>query len=187
MTTQRFKVFKETGVPTTWVANSLYLIKDPAKIHAEAYITSNTAVPTRMINEDDVKVLITAAISTTNELLIVANIAARNALVLTQTISVYVTDATADSSVTTGGAYYIWNSSNSTWIKTAEAESMDVALSWANISGKPSSTVSQIDAAVGNSHTHSNKTQLDKIGEDGSGNPTYNGSVISNALESANW
>lgn len=187
MATQRFKVYKETGVPQTWVNNGLYFIKDPAKTYAEIYITSTTGTPQRLINQDDIQSLINSAIETTNELVIVNTIADRNALVLTKTTSVYVKNATGDVTVTTGGAYYLWDSAGSAWIKTAEAESMDVTLSWANISGKPSSSASAIDTAVSNSHTHSNKTQLDKIGEDGNGNVTYNSSVITNALETTNW
>lgn len=39
-------------------------------------------------------------------------------------------------------------------------------------------TDSDIADAVTKKHTHSNKSVLDKIAEDGSGNPTYNGSTI---------
>jgi len=35
--------------------------------------------------------------------------------------------------------------------------------------------VAAIDLAVTNTHTHANKTQLDKIAEDVSGDPTYGG------------
>lgn len=45
---------------------------------------------------------------------------------------------------------------------------------WANINNKPSSTVAAIDAAV-TAATHTNRTQLDKIGEDANGRPTYDG------------
>lgn len=63
---------------------------------------------------------------------------------------------------------------------------MDVALTWANITGKPTSTVAQIDAAVANSHTHTNKTQLDKVGETG-GNLTYNNSLPYTGWETTTW
>jgi hypothetical protein len=36
-------------------------------------------------------------------------------------------------------------------------------------------TAAAIDAAVGNAHTHANKSQLDKIGEDAGGGLTYDG------------
>lgn len=50
-------------------------------------------------------------------------------------LSVYVKDATADSTVDKGGAYYIYD--GSAWIKTAESESMDVVVDFANIANKP--------------------------------------------------
>lgn len=50
-------------------------------------------------------------------------------------LSVYVKDASADSTVNSGGAYYLYD--GAAWIKTAEAESMDVVLDWNAIQGKP--------------------------------------------------
>ena len=38
---------------------------------------------------------------------------------------------------------------------------MDAVIQWSNISGKPTSSTAQIDAAVANMHTHSNKAVLD--------------------------
>lgn len=52
----------------------------------------------------------------------------------------------------------------------------DVA--WSDIQDKPSSVVSDIDLAVGQRNEHSNKSVLDKLGEDGEGNPTFNGEVL---------
>lgn len=48
----------------------------------------------------------------------------------------FVTDASGDPTVTSGAAEYIWN--GTVWVKIAEVESMDVVLSWENITGKPS-------------------------------------------------
>lgn len=70
------------------------------------------------------------------EVRIVADIAARNAMTgLFQGLNVYVKDASADPTVTKGGAYYLYD--GSAWIKTSESESMDLVLQWANIQGKP--------------------------------------------------
>jgi hypothetical protein len=51
---------------------------------------------------------------------------------------------------------------------------MDVVINWANIQNKPTSSVVDIDDAVTKKHTHTNKTELDKVGEDGNGYFTYN-------------
>lgn len=63
--------------------------------------------------------------------------------------------------VTTGSESYIWN--GSTWVLMADADWANVNLDWANITNKPTSTTAQIDSAVTNSHTHSNKSVLDAI------------------------
>lgn len=186
MTNKILKIFKETAVPSTWVADAIYFINTTSSLYLEIYVTSSAGVPDRLINELDIKALITSAVAAQTELAIVSDITARNALNPTTTKAVYVQNATGDATVSSGGAYYLYNPTTFTWIKTAEAESMDVALTWANITGKPTSTVAQIDAAVANSHTHTNKTQLDKVGETG-GNLTYNNSLPYTGWETTTW
>lgn len=131
--------------------------------------------------------MIDSSISSANSLQIVATIAARNALAPTQATYVYVTDATGDATVTSGGATYLFNPSGSTWLKVSESESMDVALTWSALTGKPSSSVASIDAAVSNSHTHPNKTQLELIGQNGAGELTYNGTQVKTEWSSTAW
>lgn len=84
---------------------------------------------------------------------------------------VMVTDASEDPTVESGWAIYrrLTSASDLTdlasWQKIAEKESLDVVVSWENLKDKPTSTVSAIDAAVTNSHTHANKAVLDKLSE----------------------
>lgn len=114
---------------------------------------------------------------------IVANITARDAISSPNVGDLcWVKDASADSTVTSGAAEYIYEDSTNGWVKIAEAESMDVVVSWADIQNKPSSTVAAIDAAatfvagldsavtaaalksaIDDDHTHSNKSVLDAI------------------------
>lgn len=70
------------------------------------------------------------------EVEVVENIAERDAMTtLFKGKSVYVKDATADTTVKRGGAYYIYD--GTIWIKTAEAESLDVVLDFDAIANKP--------------------------------------------------
>lgn len=181
-----FKIFKETAVPSTWENDSVYFIQATGATYMEIYTTSATGVPKRLINQADITAMITAAISSANELTIVADIAARNDLSPTKVMNVYVRNATADTTVASGGAYYLYDLANTAWIKTSESESLDVVLNWSSIQGKPTSTPTQIDTAVANSHTHTNKTELDKISETG-GNMYYNGGLPATGWQSTNW
>ena len=52
-----------------------------------------------------------------------------------ENLQVYVKDATADPTVSKGGADYLYDGTE--WIKTGEAESLDVVLSWSNVLEKP--------------------------------------------------
>lgn len=70
------------------------------------------------------------------EVHIVEDIAERGGMVdLFEGKSVFVKDATADDTVKSGGAYYIYD--GTAWIKTAEAESLDVVLDFDSITNKP--------------------------------------------------
>lgn len=81
-------------------------------------------------------------------------------------LSVFVKDATGDSSVTSGGAYYIYD--GSAWLKTAESESMDVVLNWTNIEGKPLTDAELADLNA-KKHVHANAASLDKLTVDAEG------------------
>lgn len=99
---------------------------------------------------------------------------------------VMVTDASEDPTVESGWAIYrrLTNATDLTdlasWQKIAEKESLDVVVSWDNLKDKPTSTVSAIDAAVTNSHTHANKAVLDKLSEQ-DGVLCYNGLPVAMA------
>lgn len=70
------------------------------------------------------------------EIKIVDSIAARDGITdAFAGLSVYVKDASADTTVNSGGAYYLYD--GAAWVKTAEAESMDVVLEWNAIQHKP--------------------------------------------------
>lgn len=90
---------------------------------------------------------------------------------------VWVVDATGDSTVVTGGAMYLYNEATSSWIKTAEAESMDLIVKWDDIQGKPEDIT-----RAGN--TFNTAGNLVKLGVDGK-YPGIDGSLITN-LSSAN-
>lgn len=61
------------------------------------------------------------------------------------TLRVFVKDASGDATVSSGGAEYLYDGSK--WIKTSEEESLDLVLSWANVTGKP-------DTFIPSSHQH---------------------------------
>ncbi len=62
-----------------------------------------------------------------------ANIAARDAIPVGEraTAPVFVFDATGDNTVNAGAAVYVWDTTNSVWIKVYEQESLDVSLAGA--------------------------------------------------------
>ena len=182
-----YTVHKVTALPSKLAANSIYFVAS-GNDHTEIYVTGKSASKVRrVINEADVKRLINAATDKLGALEIVANIAARDAMSLSANAMVLVLDASADSTVKAGAATYAYRHSDTSWTKISEAESLDLNLSWANLTGKPTSTAADLDDAVSKAHSHPNKTQLGLIGQDASGNFTYNGAAPKIAWDTAEW
>lgn len=183
---------KETAVPGTFGANEAIFVSragDPSLMDLYLSNAAGDALR-RTINTEDVQSLIDTALAgaTGEGVMYAADITARDAIAdPANGAEVYVADASADATVATGWAKYIWFDSVGSWTKIAEGESQDLALSWTAITGRPTSTSAQIDAAVGASHSHSNITELNQIGQDGDGNLTYNGSLPRAAVTTAAW
>lgn len=169
-----FKINRVTALPSTLEANSIYAVTVGAE-KFELYITGNDTTARRMLDEADVQLLISAAVSGANALQGVNNITERDGLVLTANAMIVVFDASDDPDVSTGAATYFYRHSDTSFTKIGEQESMDVVQAWDNITGRPSSSVADIDDAVTKRHAHGNITQLDKVGQSASGDLTYDG------------
>lgn len=181
-----FKIFRETALPSPLQAYAIYLVAPPGEAdYVEMYVTDATGSKARrIVNDKDIKAMIAESLAAAGQLAVVEDIAARDRIAEPKG-EVYVVNAAADPSVSKGGARYLYH--NSQWLKIAETESMDLVLTWGGMQGKPASSTADIDDAVTKRHTHANKTQLDKIGEDGSGNLTYGGSAVATAWASTGW
>lgn len=180
-----FNLQKLTAVPSTPTTPNTFFFVSGASTpdYVELYVSSKDGTQLkRLINENDIKALIATSLAGANKYTVVDDINKRDEL---SGGMVFVKNATGDSSVSAGGAFYLHD--GATWVKVAEAESMDMALSWDGLLGKPTSSPSQIDNAVGKAHDHSNQTQLDKIGQDGDGNLTYDGKAVGGVKLVANW
>lgn len=111
-----------------------------------------------------------------------ANIAERDVLTgLVPGDQCWVLDATADPTVEKGGAKYLYMVDH-TWLKTGEAESMDIICDWNHIQGKPASAPADIDLAVAKQHVHANYDTLTHLSDDGAGNLLFKGKRINDGL-----
>jgi hypothetical protein len=182
--------YKVTALPGTLEANAVYAVSVASNASlVELYVVNSAGTAARhVLNESDVAAMIASAMTGGNQLTIVNDIAARDALLPISVAKwVYVIDATGDNTVTAGGATYLYNPTTESWVKASESESMDVVMSWANLTGKPTSSPAAIDAAVSASHSHANLVQLAKIGEDVDGSMTYNGDPVGANWANAAW
>lgn len=182
------KFYKVATVPGSLEPDSFYYVENGS--YAESYLTDSSGQPRAIGNSAMINALIGAAItdalSGLNALEVVPDIAARDALVLERNALALVIDATADPTVDAGSALYAYVEADASWVKVAEYESMDVVIQWSSIQGRPDSSPAQIDTAVSQSHTHSNKAVLDKFSES-AGQVLYSGKAIQANWETANW
>ena len=82
--------------------------------------------------------------------------------------------------------------SEHTYHKVAEYESMDIdfgsiSIAWSQLTGAPTSAVTDIDDAVTKRHTHTNKAIIDELNENGSEYLTYKGNVVGSFWSTLNW
>lgn len=178
--------YKVTSLPPTLEADSLYFVENDG--YAESYLTNNAGLPRSIGNTDMINALIVEALGQfeVGGVVIVADIAERDSLSLSLTTLVLVIDATGDPTVGVGSALYAYNVSTQEYIKVAEYESMDVIVQWSSIQGRPTSTPSEIDQAVADSHTHANLVTLDKISEE-SGIPKWEGEQWPHEWNTSDW
>lgn len=180
------KFFKVLALPGVLEANAFYLVENGS--FCESYLTDDAATAKSIGNSAMIAAvagpLIAAQLAQMNRVEIVADITARNALASADFNQlVLALDATGDATVAAGAASYVFRNSDNSWIKVAEYEAMDVALTWAAITGKPASAVANIDDAVTKRHDHANKTVLDQISEDGGQQLTHRGQPVG----ATNW
>ena len=185
----RVNFYAVIALPEPLEPNSFYYVDNGAV--AESYLTDSAGNAKSVGNTAMINQLITAALAAwegANGMPIVADIAARDALFAAAKASMLalVIDASADQTVESGSALYAYDFGSSIVYKVAEYESMDFVIQWASIQGKPTSTVTQIDDAVGKAHTHNNKAVLDKFTEAG-GELLYGGEGIATQWVSKDW
>lgn len=180
-------ISRVNALPETLAAETIYLVKTGTELTLT--VTGNTgAVVATTVSKADVNTAISTAIGAldmSNTVEFAANIAARDAMTLTKSAFVYVADATADATVTAGAAMYLYDYGGETWHKVTEYESLDLVLSWNNITGKPSSSVANIDDAVAKRHSHANKAVLDLLTAP-DGQLLYDGAPVGGVITNGN-
>ena len=182
------KVHKVNVLPGTLEASALYLVKSAVAGLFDLYVSSTDGLEARhIISKTEIQSMVNSAVAGASNIFVVADIAARDALAPTVVTQAIVVDATDDATVQSGSATYVYDTVGDAWQKIAEHESMDLTLSWGGIVGRPTSSVAEIDDAVGKRHTHANAATLDKFSQDGDGQPTYNGANIHVYLSSDQW
>lgn len=184
----KLRIERVNALPGTLTASTMYIVAAATAGLADVYFSNADGSAARhIISKDEISAMVADSISSFNNILLVADITARNALTPVRNVLCLVSDATGDATVAVGAAMYFYEFSTTTWVKVTEFESLDVVLNWASIQDKPASTVAEIDDAVARKHSHTNAAQLAKVGEDVNGDFTYNGAGIQAEIAVAAW
>lgn len=179
---------KVTALPATLVPNTVYLVGAGAADELRLYMTNSAGTATRhIVDKSEIQTMITNAVTGYGNAVVVADIAARDALAPTSIQIAVVKNATADPTVPVGAATYVYDLALTTWIKIAEHSAIDLVPTWSALQDKPTSTVAAIDDAVAKAHVHANKVQLDEISEDANQNFMFRGEYPRARLETVGW
>ena len=188
----QLKISKVTALPGVLEASTLYLVADAVRTNdVNIYVSDSTGtaakhVPTFAELETMVDGKITTGLAAASSLKVVADITARDALAPVIATMALVLDATGDATVLVGAATYVYDPVGLAWSKISEHESLDVTLTWASITGKPTSAVADIDDAVTKRHAHANASVLDLLSDD-TGNLLYNGLPVAPQMLAEQW
>lgn len=168
-------IYKVNNLPETLNPDSLYVIRKSEYHKAELVFTSSSGEVLPVIDTEAVQTLIADAVSKTSSINMFDNIEERNAAQFMGDASVYVVDASDDPQVGDGPALYFYKKSTNEFTLILCAKHT----SWGEILNGPQSTPAQIDAAVQNAHVHENTEIINELGDDGNGQLTYKGALIS--------
>ena len=135
---------------------------------------NTTTLTKRLISIEDIQLEL-AKISFNNPIPLVNDIASRNAYVanVTKNVLIAVKVATGDTTVESGGALYFYHKVNDEFIKIAEYDEADGPLFDRVVNG-PTSTATEIDSMVTESHEHRELSTLNTIRVSG-GHYSFNG------------
>lgn len=182
------QIARVNALPATLEANTLYMVKSATTGLMEMVVTGTTNSEVRhLINESEIQTMINNSVSAFSNIRLVADITARDALVLDHNSIVLVANATGDATVSTGAALYFYDVTGNSYTKISEYESMDVVLDWSAIQNKPTSSVADIDDAVARKHSHANIATLDLLTQDANGNLLVNGAYPGTYIATTEW
>lgn len=183
-----FIISRVSILPEPLVANTMYIVKVPGTDTAElVFVGNDVETVAKSISLEQVTATVeqtvTEAMVAGRSVFVVENIEERNAISPVIPVIAFVKDTSADPLADTASGAYIFDDVAGTWISMGGSGAISV--DWNNITGRPSSSPSQIDTAVAAS-VHANRAVLDKLGES-NGELTYNNLPVSNVKFSSDW
>ncbi len=166
---QMFTIKRVNSLPpaSSLLPSTMYIVRATSQSLAEVYFTGvTTGSPLevrKIIGSAEVGDAISTALAQFNNLLIVPDITARNAIATGRNLMVLVLDASADGNIISGSAVYFFNNTTTTWYLVSGR----TQIQWGDITGIPA--------------------PLTKISEDVDGNFMYNGAYPPVHMDSVGW
>jgi hypothetical protein len=166
----------------------MYIVKSLPEGFVEIYFSNNEGNELmHVINRTEIISLITSSMNSFSNILVKETIADRDDLVLDAMTLVLVKNASADPTVNSGAAMYMYDAIAANYVKISEYESMDFSLDWNSLLNRPTSSVVNIDDAVSKRHQHTNHTLLDSLSKDAGNNLLIDGNVVKAYITNSEW
>lgn len=183
-----FVIVRVRELPAEPTPNTMYIIRPSDGEFVSVVFTGfDPSDPARLMTVDDVSSVVESAIeqaaTESAEVFFVDNITAMWALAPMGNAIAYVADTSGDPTAVNAKGAYIYHREAGLWVAMPSGAD---EIKWTDIVGRPNSTAAQIDAAVQASHTHSNKSVLDRI-SDVDGTLKYRGVAVGDVAVSTTW
>ena len=113
MANAELNIARVNALPGTPAANTMYFVKGGEAGLMDIYVTGSTGSEVRhIISKAEISAMVSGSLGAFSNILVVADIAARDALVLDRNAVVMVGDATGDNTVENGSATYMFDNAD---------------------------------------------------------------------------
>lgn len=154
-------------LPSVLGANTIYIVKADAADIVQMYFTNSDGSEVRhLLGLDEVYSIVNRSIKDQTRFFMVADLTEMVGLALEYSAMIFVRDTSTQTTPNSGPGWYVFDFAAKSFTRMNFGSGVS---SWEDLQNKPTSTVEQIDSAVGMAHEHSNKGVLDRfgVGQDG--------------------
>lgn len=169
-------ISRVTQLPTPLVKDTVYFIKPTGSDRATIVIVGNSINDVgHLLTHAEMDAAIADAVASLSSVFVVPDIESMSNLTVTSNALAYVNDTSGDPGATGDAGAYVYDVAEDIWLPMPGT--LRKVIEWDSITGRPVSSVEDIDAAVAWRHLHPNEAVLNNLNEV-NGQLVYSGDAV---------